>query len=116
MAGTAWWTFGPASEERITANHEPAHSQLDELCEDAIEFPFGACIQNMELQSEGTSRCLQHLCVALGKSGMGWVDEQGHDARRGDQLVQQLQLLRRYLHGRLGRARDVAARPVKAGD
>jgi hypothetical protein len=29
--------------------------------------------------------------------------------------VQQLELLRCYLHGRLGRASDVAARSVKAG-
>ena len=54
--------------------------------------------------------------MGLGKSGIGRVDEQRHDARRGNQLVQQFQPLRRYLHVQLGHARDVAARPVKAGD
>jgi hypothetical protein len=34
----------------------------------------------------------------------------------GDQLVRQLQALPPYLHIQLGRARDIAARPVKAGD
>ena len=98
------------------ADHEPARSQLDQLCEDFIEVTFGAGIQDMELQPEGTSRCLHLLRVGLGNSGIGWIDEQGYDARRGDQLVQQLQPLRRYLHVRIGHARDIAARPVKAGD
>src|SRR5262249_3516248 len=108
--------FGPTSEKWIAANHEPACSQLDQFCEDAIEFTFGASIQNMEVQSEGTSSCLQRPCAAVGKSGTGWINKQGHDTRRGDQLVQQLELLRCYLYGRLRRARDVAARSVKTGD
>jgi hypothetical protein len=45
---------------------------------------------------------------------------QSHSPRRdtssGDQLMQQFQPLRRYLHVGLGDARDVAARTVKAGD
>src|SRR5665811_1245996 len=99
--------FKPATEECIAANHEPARSQLDQLCEDTIELTFGAGIQYMELQPEGTSCCLHLLRVGLGKSGIGRIDEQGHDARRGEQLVQQLQPLRRYLlHVCLGRARD----------
>ena len=70
----------------------------------------------MELEPEGTSRCLQLLRVDFGKSGVGWVDEQSHDARRGDQLVQQLQPFWRYLHVRLGHACGIAARPIKAAD
>ena len=70
----------------------------------------------MELQPEGTSRCLHLLRGGLGKSGFGWVDKQGYDARRGEKLMQQLQPLRRYLHVRIGHARNIAARPVKAGD
>ena len=44
------------------------------------------------------------------------VNKQGYDGRRRDQLVQQLQSLRRDFDAQLGHARDVAARPVKAGD
>ena len=40
--------FAPAREERIAANHEPARSQLDQLCEDPIEVTFGAGIQDMK--------------------------------------------------------------------
>ena len=61
-----------------------------------IKVSFGAGIQDMELQSEGSSRCLQPLRVGLGESGIGRVDEQGYNARRGNQLVQQLQPFRRY--------------------
>jgi hypothetical protein len=70
----------------------------------------------MELQPKSASRYLQLLRVGLGKSGIGWVDQQGHDARSREQLVQQFQPLRRYLHVCLGHTRDVAARTVKAGD
>ena len=108
--------FGPAREECAGANHEPARSQLDQLCKDSIEVTFGAGIQDMELQPEGTGCRLHLLGVDLGKSGFGWVDEERHDARRREQLVQKLQPLRHCLHVRLGHAGDVAARPVKAGD
>ena len=70
----------------------------------------------MELQSNARSRCLHLLRGCLGNSGIGWIDEDGDDARGGDQLVQQLQPFRRYLPVRLGHACDVAARTVKAGD
>jgi hypothetical protein len=97
-------------------DHEPARSQLGQLCEDSIEVAFSAGIQDMELQPEVQSRCLHFLRGGLSKSGIGRVDQQGHDARRWDQLVQQLQPFWRYPHVRIGHARDVAARPVKAGD
>src|SRR5262249_61357031 len=74
----------PARKECPAADHEPARSQLDQLCKDSIEVTFGAGIQNMKLQSKGTSRCLHLLCVGLGNSGIGWVDKQRHDARRGE--------------------------------
>ena len=48
-------------------------------------------VRTWQLQPEGTGCCLHVLRVGLGKSGIGRVDEERHDARRGDQLVQQLQ-------------------------
>src|SRR5262249_12263648 len=100
----------------IAGNYERARLELDYLCEDFIEVTFCAGTQHTELQPEGMSRCLQLLRVGFGKTGVGWIDEQGHDARRGDQLVQQLQLFWRDLYVRLGHARDIAARSIKAGD
>ena len=108
--------FAPASEECIGADHERACSQLDQGCEDRIEVAFGARMQDMELQPEGAGRRLQVSRLGLGNSGIGRVDEQGNDGRRGDQLVQQFQPLRPYLHVQDGHAREVAARSVQAGD
>jgi hypothetical protein len=45
--------------------------------------------------------------LRLGQSGIGRVDEQSHDAGGGDQLMQQLQQLWRYLHVQLGYACDI---------
>src|ERR1019366_1831527 len=103
-----------AWKKKNRGKHEPARSQLDQLCEDSIKVTFSAGIQHMEFQPEGIGRCLHFLCGRLGKRGISRVDEQGHDARRGDQLMQQLQPLRCYFRVRLGYARDVAARTVKA--
>ena len=105
-----------AGEKRLGADHESARSQFDQLCEDTIEVMFAAGIEDMEFQPKGMG-CRQHLtCVDLRKSGIGRVDEQRHDVRRGKKLVQQFQHLGRHLLDELGRARDVAARPAQAGD
>src|SRR5215472_11081915 len=69
----------------------------------------------MELEPETTGRCLQLLRFGFDKR-IDWVDEQSHDTYGGDQLVQQLQPFWRYLYVRLGHPRDIAARPIKAGD
>src|SRR5262245_53237141 len=85
--------FNPARKKWIRGDHEPTCSQLDQLCEGSVKVTFGACIQDMELQPEGASRCLQLFRVGLNKSGIGWIDNHSHGARRGDQLVQQFQPL-----------------------
>ena len=64
--------FAPAREECIGADHEPARSQLDQLCEDSIEVTFGAGIQDMELQPEGTSRCL-HAPSCWSRQQWDWL-------------------------------------------
>ena len=62
--------FGLVNEECAGTNHEPARSQLDQLCEDSIEVTFGAGSQDMELQPQGTGCCLHVLRGGLGKSGI----------------------------------------------
>src|SRR5262249_53622492 len=57
--------FASACKKWFRGDHEPARSQLDQLREDLIEVTFGACIQDMELQPESASRCLQFLRVGL---------------------------------------------------
>jgi hypothetical protein len=70
----------------------------------------------MEFQPEGAGSTLHSSGSGLGLSGIGRVDEQGHDTRRGKQLMQQFQPLRRYLHVCLSHARDVATRSSQTRD
>jgi hypothetical protein len=53
--------FALTCKEWIGTDHEPAGSQLGQLCEDSIEVAFSAGIQDMELQSEGACHCLHRL-------------------------------------------------------
>ncbi len=69
----------------------------------------------MELHAEGPGRCLQASRLGIG-IGISRVDEDSHDGRRGDQLVQQLQPLGPQLHVQRGHAGEVAAGSVQAGD
>ena len=55
-------------------------------------------MQDMELKPQCAGRRLQLSRCRLGKGGTRRVDEQRNDGRGGDQLVQQLQPLRGYLH------------------
>ena len=68
-----------AGEERAGDDNEPGCLQLAQLGENSIEVRFAAGIEDMELQSKGTSRRLHLLCVGRGYSGIGWIDEQGYD-------------------------------------
>src|SRR6266481_7875876 len=90
--------LAPAIEEWLTADHEPACAQLDQACKDGIEVSVGTGMQNMKLQPEGVGSRLQLLRCGLSTRGIGWVDEHGNDGGSGDQLVQQLQPLRPWLH------------------
>ena len=60
---------------QIAANHEPARSQLDQVCEDYIEVTFGAGIQYMELQPEAPSRCLRIFNRDLSEIWTGRVNQ-----------------------------------------
>ena len=55
--------FALASEECIGGDHERACPQLGHGCKDSIEIAVAARMQDMELQPEGASRCLQRLSI-----------------------------------------------------
>ena len=103
------------SEERIGADYESTCSQFGQTCENRIELAFRARAEHLELQPEGAGRSLRVARYGLG-IGIGRVDEQGDDPRRGHQLVQQLQPLRPHLHVQRRVSREVAARSVHAGN
>src|SRR5262249_10620331 len=54
--------------------------------------------------------------LSFGNSGVGRVNQQGHDLCVRDDFVQQLQSLRRYLYVQVGSTRDVAAGSIKTDD
>ena len=59
-------------EEDIAADHEPACSQLGQVCKGHIEVAFGAGMQDMELEPEGDGRRLQVSRQGFGK-GTCWI-------------------------------------------
>jgi hypothetical protein len=79
--------LAPAIEKWLTADHEPASSQLNQACKDRIEVMVSAGMQDMELQPKAVGRCLQLFRCGLGTSGISRVNEQNNAGRRGDQLV-----------------------------
>src|SRR4051794_13159375 len=72
-------------------------------------------MQDMRLESESAHRPLQIFRYQLGTCAIG-RNEYSNDSRSRDQLVQQLQPLRPQLHVQYAHARDVATRPIQAGD
>src|SRR5215510_8707327 len=83
----------PAEQERVGADNEPVCPDLDQGCERCINVAFGACLEDMDLQSECAARCLRVLRGGAGKSGIGRVDERGYDGRFWHHLVQHVYLL-----------------------
>jgi hypothetical protein len=65
---------------------------------------------------EAARHYLQLLQLGLGEFWAAWIDEQGHSDCCRDKRVQQLKPLRSYLRSQVGHAREIAARPGKAGD
>src|SRR5262249_1743411 len=67
--------IAPAYEERIRTDDERARPESEQGRKGRINVVFGACLDDMDLQSECAAGCLRFLCGGLGKSGIGGVDE-----------------------------------------
>jgi hypothetical protein len=98
---------------RSVAQQPSGHSELAPLVDHGhrmVDGHRGELLDpaELEFQPDGPGSALHFSGSGLGLSGIGRVDEQGYDTRRGKQLMQQLQPLRRYLHVCLSHARDVA--------
>ena len=107
--------FGPAAEVRIAADEERSGPLLDQACEGRVDLAFGAGSQHDELQPERARRSLGLIQFQLGIRIVR-VHQHGDDRGVGNELVQQLQSLRREQIGEESDARDIAARPVEARD
>jgi Phage integrase family len=108
--------FAPTDEEYIGADHERTGLYLGQGGEGGVEVAFGARVQHMDLEPELAGGRLRVSQQGFRKRAIGRVDEKRDAGRGRDQLVQQLQLLRRDLDARVGHAREVAAGPIQAGD
>jgi hypothetical protein len=77
-------------KECISDDDQTFCPRLAERRKGRIHFPFGGCIQDLKLQPERASRCLQffRLSVAI---GISWVDEQSNFGGLWDHLVEHLQ-------------------------
>src|SRR5262249_27260097 len=106
----------PAEQERVGADNEPVCPDFDQGCERCINVAFGACLADMDLQSECAARCLRGVRGGRGKSGIGRVDERGYDGRFWYHLVQHLYLLLHQLRAQVGHACGVSAGSVEARD
>src|SRR5262249_56295423 len=104
-----------AREKVIGDDDESAGAKLDQGRESYIDLPFGARIQNVELQPEAARRYLQLLRLRLGEFWAAWIDEQGHSDCCRDKRAQQLKPLRSYLRSQVGHAREISARRGQAG-
>src|SRR5262249_59928898 len=75
-------------------------------------YPFHEYAQAGGLMSYGTSFAAQ----SLGDGGSGRIDEKRNGGGRGNQIMQQLQLLWSELHGQRGHACEIGVRSAQAGD
>ena len=107
--------FPTASQERAAADEQRAGLALDESCKGGLDVAVAAGIENDELLPDRLRRGLHVSSLRLGSRSVR-VDEHGNRCRLGHQLAQQLQPLRPQLAAEKADARDVAARPVEAGD
>src|SRR5262249_11867516 len=84
-------------------------------CKGCLDLALAADIEIEELLADCLRRGLHLTSIRLGIGNVR-IHEVGNCRRFGHELVQQLQSLRRQQNGEKAHARDVAARPIEAGD
>jgi hypothetical protein len=107
--------FGPPRVESTAAYQYCTNALLRKTGEGCFEIAVGFRIHNNKLQAQPARRHLQ-VCDDGWGARKGWVRENANRASAGCQLAEQLQLFGRQLGRQTGTARDIRARPVKAGD
>src|SRR2546430_2088053 len=105
--------FAPEAEVRIAGDVKGSGPLLDEVCECRVDLAFGAGAKHNELQTERSRRGLGLIELQLGIRIVR-IEEHSDDAGVGNDLVQQLQSLRREQIGEEGYTRDIAAGAVEA--
>ena len=107
--------LAPTVEEWVGADDQRAGLKLDERGEGGVDLALGAGLQDRELHPLRARRFLHVSDHGLGIRIVRVHEESDH-LGLGDQLGQQLEPLGHQLRGQNADAREVAARPGKAGD
>jgi hypothetical protein len=105
-----------AGEERVAGDDERTRTDFDKGPEGCVDLARRAGLQDMRLQPEGMRRVPQACRFELAIRGVGRIDQQSNCGRGRQQFVQQVEPLSRQLSVQQRYARDVATRPVEAGD
>jgi hypothetical protein len=104
MGGEREDLLAQAEKERIGRDRQRPDSHLDHLRKRRVEIVLGAGMQDMKLHH----KLIDHREFR--------IDQHCHHRGGGNQLVQQLRLLRSYLHAQVRHSRHIAARPVETCD
>src|SRR5262249_20429544 len=73
--------FDPANEECVGGYHKPTSSHLEQGCERHFDVAISARIQDLQVHTE-RARCLLQVSRLRLCTGIGRVDEGGHDSLR----------------------------------
>src|SRR5262245_30638906 len=102
-----------AEQKRIGADNQTIDSLLDDGCKSRINFPFGACVQNIDLKAKRLRNAL-HIARLDCAGAVVRIDEYRNRGGFGRELADKLQPLRSQCRKRKGYAGDIAAGPVEA--
>src|SRR5262245_54177437 len=107
--------FGLADEKSVGGDHETCGLQIYQPGEDSIEIAISTGVENLELEPQRASRCLEFAGLDLG-DGMHPIDECADGCRRRDQSLQQFQPLRLQLNAHRGHTGEIGTRSIQASD
>src|SRR5262249_51444996 len=103
----------PVDKQRIGANYEGIEAILHEACKSGVDLQRGCGGEEFNLPSDDGCRG-PHVIDRTGKRR--WSDEDGKATSFRSQFLQEPELLASKFPAHGGRAGDVAARPINAGD
>src|SRR5262245_47023351 len=107
--------IGPAVEKRIALDEQRSGALLDESRECVVDIAVVAGIKYENLLARSAGSGLQVSRIRFSNRVLR-IDEKSDQRRRGNHLLQQLQLLWRERIGEDRHAGEIAVRPVQALD
>src|SRR5262249_56559143 len=100
-----------AVEKRLALDEQRSGALSDESCECIVDVAVVACIEDKNLLPPSARSGLQVSRITFSERCLR-IDKKSNQCRRGNHLVQQLQLLWRQGIGQDGHAGEIAVRPA----